>query len=254
MPPRLPRGSTNSAADDDVSEVLGREVSQQLLKQNPDLVAIAPLVTQISIGVVGSDVLSGPVRVAAAQFNRALTTRDSDQAVLRIADIGAVVTGMIAALAPEQRAPRAQDVSVTLVNVGDQKLATAAIDIADVIDTLAWLLPLLALACFLVAVLLKADRWDGVRRVGWSLVSAAGALALLTVIGLLVARAAGSGARADVLLDAVWDVFVRPLWWVIAPLGAVGALLVMVGSGRAADWNIAGLTQRITARPRHPVV
>jgi hypothetical protein len=87
---------------DDVSEVLGREVSQQLLKQNPDLVAIAPLVTQISIGVVGSDLLSGPVRVAAAQFNRALTTRDSDQAILRIADIGAVVTGMIAALTPEE--------------------------------------------------------------------------------------------------------------------------------------------------------
>ena len=128
---------------DDVSDVLGREISQQIITQNPDLVALAPLVDQISIGVVGSDVLSGPVKLAASQFNRALTTDNSDQFVLRVADVGSVVAGVIGAIAPE-RAPQASNLSITLANVGDQAFASDIIGYAHLVDTLAWLLPLLA--------------------------------------------------------------------------------------------------------------
>ena len=137
---------------DDVSDVLGREISAQIIANNPDLVALAPLVDQISIGVVGSDVLSGPVKLAASQFNRALTTAHSDQLVLRVADVGSVVAGVIGAVAPE-RAPQASNLSITLANIGDQAFASDIIGYAHLVDTLAWLLPLLAVA-FLVATVL----------------------------------------------------------------------------------------------------
>lgn len=91
---------------DDVSAVLGREVSRQLLAANPDLVALAPLLEQTSIAVVRSDVLSGPVRLATAQFHRAMTTESSGQLALRVADVGAVVAGVVGALFSERRRPR----------------------------------------------------------------------------------------------------------------------------------------------------
>jgi hypothetical protein len=237
---------------DEVSALLGREVAQQLVAANPDLVAIAPLVEQIAIGVMGGDALSGPVRVASAQLHRALTTEDSDQLVLRIADVGAVVAGVIGALAPE-RAPQATEVSATLASVGGQQFAADVIDLVDLVDTLAWLFPLLAIACLVGAALLHPNRWDGLRRVGWAVVTAAAAVGIGIVVGALALRVVGGSERRDAVLDATWEVFVRPIWWSIGLLGVVGALLVLIGSGRAAEWDLTGVARRIAARPATPL-
>jgi hypothetical protein len=233
---------------DDVSQVLGREVSTRLVARNPDLVAIAPLVEQISIAAVRSDVLSGPVKVASAQFHEALTSDDSDVLVLRIADVGAVVAGIVGAVAPE-RAPSASDAAATLAEIGSAGFAPGVVQLVDLVDTLAWLLPLLAVACLVGAILLRSDRWDGIRRSGWAVVIAASAVATLIAIGGWLVRAAGSSERSDILLDAVWEVFVRPIWVLLALVGVVGALLVMVGAGRAAGWDPAGAIRRVSRPP-----
>jgi hypothetical protein len=236
---------------DDVSDVLGREISQQIITQNPDLVALGPLVDQISIGVVGSDVLSGPVKLAASQFNRALTTDNSDQLVLRVADVGSVVAGVIGAIAPE-RAPQASNLSITLANVGSQAFASDIIGFAHLVDTLAWLLPLLAVVFLVAAVLVQPDRWTAIRRVGWAAIIAVVALAALVVLGGIVVRSAGGDPRADAIVDGVWDLFIRPVWWSLGLVAGVGALLVMVGSGRAADWDLTALTRLATTPPSSP--
>lgn len=86
----------------DVSAVLGRELATTIIEQNPNLVAIAPLVDQISTAVVAGDALSGPTKLAASQFNRALMENNSSQFVLRLADAGAVVSGVVAVVAPDR--------------------------------------------------------------------------------------------------------------------------------------------------------
>lgn len=155
---------------DDVARVLGEEVARQLIVRNPDLIAIAPLVQTVAIGVMGSDVLSGPTKLAAAQVNTALTGGDSRPVVLRIADAGAVVTGVLGSVAPD-RAPQATDVAATVSKVGSQDWASGFVGLADTVDTLAWMLPVLALLCLVGAVVLDADRWNGVRRAGWAVVT-----------------------------------------------------------------------------------
>jgi len=236
---------------DDVSGVLGRELSAQMVARNPDLVAIAPLVDQVAVGVVASDALTGPVTLAAAQFNRALTTGDSDQLILRVADVGAVVAGVIGAVAPE-RAPGASDLSITLANVGRQGFATDVIGLADMVDTLAWLLPLLAAVFLVGAVVVESDRWGVVRRIGWAVLIAVGALAAAVVVGGIATRSAGGDPRTDALVDGVWEVFVRPVWWLLGLVAGLGALLVMVGSGRAAAWDLRTVVDRLAAEPRTP--
>ena len=233
---------------DDVSEVLGHDLSNRIIAQNPNLVAIAPLVEQISTSVMGSDVLSGPVTVGTAQFHRALTTGNSDQLVLRVADVGAVVAGVIGAVAPD-KAPNASNLSVTLADVGSQGFATDIISLADTVDTLAWLLPVLALACLVAAVLTHPDRWSAIRRVGWAVVIATAALAVTVVLGGVIVRAAGGDAQTDAIVDGVWDIFIRPIWWSVGLVAGIGALLVVIGSGRAATWDVGELTNRLTAQP-----
>ncbi len=233
---------------DDVSEVLGREVASALLARNPDLIAVAPLVETVAVGVVGGDLLSPAVRAAAAEFNRALTTGSSDQLVLRIADAGAVVSGVIGALSPD-RAPAAGQVSATLADIGSEGFDGGITDLADLVDTLAWLLPVLAVATLAGGILTSADRWDGLRRAGWAVVIAVAALAAAIVVGSVAVRATGGDERADVMVGAVWDVFVRPIWTVVGLVAVVGALTVAVGSGWAAGWSVDGVWRRLVAAP-----
>ena len=98
--------------DDAVAAELGQAISDQLVRANPDLVAIRPLVETVATQVAGGDLLSRPTRTAAQAAHRALTEGDADSVVLRVADLAAVVTAVLAAVAPE-RAP------VTLRRVGD---------------------------------------------------------------------------------------------------------------------------------------
>lgn len=236
---------------DDVSDLLGREIGAQLIRQSPDLIAIAPLVDQVSIGVMRSDALSGPVKIATSQFHRALTTENSDQLVLRLADVGAVVASAIGAIAPD-RAAQGSNIGITLANIGNQNFAADIIRFVDFVDTLAWLLPLLAVVFLVAAVLVHPDRWAAVRRVGWAVLASAAVLALIIVLGGLVVRAADSGSRTAVLLDAFWDVFVRPIWFGLALVAAFGAIIVVIGTGRAAQvaaWDVAALTGRLRKTP-----
>ena len=144
---RSPTTVDDIRRDDEVASLVGRSISDQLVIANPDLVALRPLVESVATRVAGGDVLSGPTRLAANTAHTALTEGDADSVVLRLADAGAVVAAALGAIAPE-RAPRAADVSVTLANIGSQDFASTTVAIASAVGVLAWLLPLLALVCF----------------------------------------------------------------------------------------------------------
>ena len=130
--------------DDDVAAALGTAISTRLILANPDLVAIRPLVESVATRVAGGDLLAGPTRTAVERAHRALTEGDADSIALRIADVGAVVTGVLAAVAPERTAVADAELSVTLASIGDQAFADTTIAVARTLDVLAWLLPLLA--------------------------------------------------------------------------------------------------------------
>lgn len=236
---------------DDVSEVLGREVSREIITQNPNLVAIAPLVDQISIGVMRSDVLTAPVELAASQFNKALAAGDPNLLVLRVTDVGSVVVGVVGVVAPDS-APRSSDLSVTLANVRDQGFATDFIGLAGLVDTFAWLFPLLTIVFLVAGVVVHSDRWTALARVGWASIVAMGALAAVVAVGGITVRATGGDARTDTIVDGIWDIFVRPVWWSLGLVAGVGALLVMVGSGRAENWDLAGFARRSASTPATP--
>ena len=212
--------------DPAVAEQAGAAIAASVLAARPDLVALAPLVQDVSVRVAGGPLLSAPTRRAAQTTLEALTEADSDQVVLRIVDVGVVVTGVLAQVAPE-RAPNAGEISVTLADIGSQAFAEATIALARAVGVLAWLLPVLALVAFAGAIALSADRWRAATSVGWALAwSALGLGAVLLVGGFLVRRLDGDTIGSAVT-QAGWQIMVRPLWWGVAVLGLIGVAIVL---------------------------
>lgn len=231
--------------DPAVARQVGEAVTNQLLEVNPDLVALRPLVVSVAAEVAASSVLSGPVQIAASQAHGALTDPDGSVVVLRIADLGAVVAGALAVLAPE-KAPDAQQVSVTLAEVGGQSFADTTLTITRWLGVLAWLLPLLSLACLVGAVVLSPDRWLGAARAGLALLAAAAAVGLVLAIGGFVLRRLDDSTLGGAVARAGWDVFVRPLWTGVVVTALVG-LVVTLAAGAAVPQWLGGLAGRARA-------
>lgn len=237
--------------DDDVAAELGVAISNQLVRQNPDLVAIRPLVESVATRVAGGDLLSGPTRLAAQGVHRALTEEDADSIALRLTDTAAVVSAVLAAVAPE-RAPLASDVSITLASIGDQAFAETTIAIARALGVLAWLLPVLALVCFAAGIALSPRRWRTAASVGRSVLWAAGTLGVVMLVGGFVVRRLDSDTLGGATARAAWSVMVRPMWWGIVVLGIFGSA-TMVACDSAAPTALAERAVRLrqaALRPR----
>jgi hypothetical protein len=238
--------------DDAVATELGTAISNELLRQHPNLVAIRPLVESVAMRAAGGDLLSGPTRTAAEATHRLLTEGDADSIALRLADVGAVVTGALAVVAPE-RAPVSSDVSVTLASIGDQALAETTIAIAHKVGVLAWLLPVLALVCFAGAIGLSRTRWRTAASAGRSLLWAAGVLGVVLIVGGFVVRRLDADSLGGAVGQASWTVIVRPMWWGIVVLAVFG-LAVMLACDSGAPVAIAeraGALRRGVLHPQH---
>jgi hypothetical protein len=234
---------------DAVATQVGEALAEQIVLANPDLVALLPLVESVSVRIAGGDLLSGPVQSASLAAHTALTEDNADSVVLRISDAAALVTAVIGAVAPD-RAPAATEVSVTLASIGDQAFASATIAVAHRLGVMAWLLPLLALVCLVGAVLLSADRWRGALRVGMTLLWAAGGVGLLLAAGGLLVRRADADTMGGAFAQAAWTVFVRPMWWSVVVLAAVGLTITLV-VGSTAPSLLDDLARRFRARIVH---
>jgi hypothetical protein len=237
--------------DDDVAAQLGASISDQLVGANPDLVAIRPLVESIATRVAGGDLLSGPTQRAAQGAHRALTEDDADSIALRLTDAAAVVTAVLAAVAPE-RTPLTSDVSVTLASIGDQAFAETTIAIARTLGVLAWLLPALALVCFVAAIALSPTRWRTAASVGRSLLWAAGTVGAALLVGGFLIRRLDSDTLGGATARAAWSVMIRPMWWAIVVLAIFG-LATMLACDSAAPTALAERVVRLrraALRPR----
>src|SRR5664280_744120 len=136
--------------DPRLASAIGNQVADAAVARRADLVAVKPLVAQISATVIASDA-AGPIfRSAANQAHAAFTTADSDQVVLRLADFGTVVSAVLREVSPQAAAAIPADLPVRLAVGGGQGGAIGrVVQGAHLAATLAWLLPLLALACVL---------------------------------------------------------------------------------------------------------
>jgi hypothetical protein len=83
-----------------VARQVGEAITGRLLTADPDLIAVRPLLEATAISLVSSAAFGPVVRLAARQAHRAMTNDDPTQIVLRLADLGVVLAGVLRSVAP----------------------------------------------------------------------------------------------------------------------------------------------------------
>ena len=214
--------------DPEVSRQVGIVITNKLTQTQPDLLIARPLLESTTAALVGSPAFGPVVRTTVAPVHDAFT-EDGGQLVLRLADVGAVLVAAIKTVAPEAAESLPDDLDVTLATVGGQGFSGQVIGAAHLTKVLSWLLPLLAILCFVGVVLLAKDRVRGLRAVGVAAATSGLVIAAATFVGGVFASRVDTDALVPALGVAAWQTLSPALWIAAAWVAAAGYVL-MVGS------------------------
>lgn len=217
--------------DPDVARQLGAMLTDRLLEEQPDLVALRPLIETAATGVVSSRALGPLVRSSLSPLYEALVLGEHDPVVLRLADVGAVLVAAVTALAPQTVVSVPPDLDVRLSDLGAGNVDSDVVGPVHLVRLLSWLAPLLGLLVLIApATLTRGDR--RLRRagvdVGRGALGAGGLLsAMLVIAGALIGRSDPDTLSGAVRL-AAWDELATSFWVAAAGTAAVGAVLALV--------------------------
>ena len=223
--------------DPDVARQLGALITDRLLEEQPDLVAIRPLLETTATSVVASDAISPLVRSMVAPLYQALVLgQGDDPLVLRLIDVAAVVIGVVSTVSPQVEATVPSDLDVQLSRLGGQEYDAGVVHQVHRVTWLARLCPLLALLLLAGAGACFAPRGSrirgGLRDIG------RGALAaglLLSVVLLLVgglSRHADRGTLGGAVRHAGWSEVAGEFWLATGLVVTVGAVAVLASRDR----------------------
>ena len=218
--------ATAALEDPDVRALISARVADEVLAQEPDLIAVRPLIESVAGGVVGGGAFTGVFRSAVRDVHRALIDRDQDTLTLTLRDVGVVLAGALQAVRPElaDELRRADDVSLLTRDTGP--VGGDLVRAADRIRLLAWLLLAVAVACAAGALALSRDRRATTVALGGAFAAAGVVLVVAYALGRSLAVGSVQGAQERDAAAAVWDAFLsdlRAASWILAASGAVVA-------------------------------
>lgn len=251
-------GHVNQMRQDPVlAAAIGEQLAAAVVDADPDLVAIQPAIESGAAALVASSALNGIFTTAVASFHSALTQEGSDSAVLTIADLGSSAVSLLEAVAPDlvQKVPA--DLDVTLASIGGQEGAAAQIiPWFQAITALALVLPVLAIAVWVIAVVLAPDRRMAILKIGWALIAVAATLAVVLAVVWVVARLYDPGPLPQAVLRAAVSTFGAALGLRVVTTAAVGGLLVVAASAMLPQVHVHEVVTRfgrwIVKRPQRP--
>ena len=177
--------------DPALASAIGTQLAAVVVDADPDLVAIQPAIEGGAATLVASTAFNGIFTSAVASFHSALTEEGSESAVLTIADLGSSAVSLLEAIAPDLAQNVPTDLDVTLAQIGGQDgPAASIIPWFQAVTALALLLPVLAIAAWVLAVMFAPDRRLAILRIGWALIAVAATLGAALAIAWVVSRPA----------------------------------------------------------------
>ena len=248
--------ATAALEDEAVRALIATRVADEVLTQEPDLIAVRPLLESVTAGVVGSGAFTGVFRSAVRDVHRALVDRDEDTLTLTLRDIGVVLAGAVQAVRPElaDELRRADDVSVLTRDTGP--MSADLIRVAERIRLVAWLLLAAAVAFAGGALAVSRDRRATTVTLGCA--AAVGGLVLVLLLALGRSAALGSveGAQARDAAAAVWDAFLSGLRNAALVLAVSGAVVAAAAASLLRPFDVGaivrGAARVLGAEPARP--
>lgn len=223
--------------DPDVARQLGVVITERLLEEQPDLVALRPLVETTATSVVASPTISPLVRSAVAPLYRAIVLgQGGDPLVLRLADVAAVVVGVVTEVSPRADATIPSDLDVQLSELGGQEYDAGVVDRVHRVTWLARLCPVLGLLLLAGAGALFARRGARVRGalrdVGRGALAAGLLLAVVLLLVGALSRHADRATLGGAVRHAGWAELAGEFWLATGLVVTVGAIAILASRDR----------------------
>jgi hypothetical protein len=247
--------------DEGVRHLVSREIGVNLVDRgSTDLVAARPLLESVVGAIVQTQPFRSVFRHAALEANKVFFVRDRSDTLVNLGDAATVLEFGVRSVSPKLGREIPADIDPELFTLDRDEFAGQTLALADKLRLLGWLLPVLALAAFVVAVALAPDPRVAVLRVGVGIAAAGTLLAvsLLILRSRVIAGVVGTDELTDEeVRDAVrglLDAYLGDLLgW-----GLLLALLGVVTAGAAAALDPGDLEAparrlmgRLLARPQN---
>lgn len=219
--------------DPAVARYLAVELTDRIIHQQPDLVAVRPLLEAALQTTITSPAFRPVFRAAVAPLHQAWTGSAPSTVVLQVADVGAVLVAVSRTFLPDAAQHVPTGVEVRLARFGSGSAGRHVISGLRTVRVLSWSCPLLSLLCFGgVVALSRGRRRRALGGVGATVAGAGVAVALATVVvGLVVSRTTPATLHGA-LVAASWRELAAPLRNAALVVAGAGYLLTV-----AARWS-----------------
>lgn len=220
----------------DVQVELRRELVNQIIEAQPDLVGVRPLIETAIDAVLSSGAARPIIADGARELHRILFQTDQRSLVLTLSDVMTLVVGGIRAYDPDVADRIPGGASVGVVELAERNTATRIMEIDRRLEALRWVL-LVTAAGALVAALAVAPSARGVfAALGISMVL--GAIACWLAVGVvadLIRDSVPGNPVASEAAAAAWQMYAEGLVWWMWVQAIAGVLIATIAtSARAA--------------------
>jgi hypothetical protein len=250
-----------SLEDERVARYVADRLTDAVVQQQPDLIAVRPLILSTVTGIVRSDAFRGVVRTAARTTHRAVLERGGRRVLLSLPDLGILLRSALEQASPALAARVPRDLEARLASGQAERRAEAFLRflalgerLRTVSRVLFWLGAVLVAAGIAVA----RDRRSGLVRAGGALVAVGLAAVAVTPAGRVGAALAFDDPAVRGFAHGVWSAFYGNLRLAGLLIGGLGLLLAATGGAvlEAADplRRARELASRLVQTPARPLV
>lgn len=232
--------------DPEVSRHLAVELGDRVIAARPDVVAARPLLEATLAGIIRSSAFAPAFRAMAAPLHQAAVGGDPDTIVLRLADVGAVLTAAARSASPQAARAIPADLDVRLARIGSGDLTGRAVTGVHAVRLLSWLLPCVALVCFAVALLLsRGRRLRAGHEVGQGVLAVGVVLAVAGLLATYLLDRLAPDTLGGAVVVAGWH-DVAGAVRLTALLTAAAGYLVMVGTRLAEAGSLSAASLAVS--------
>ena len=248
-----------SLEDERVARYVADRLTEVVVEQEPDLIAVRPLILSTVTGIVRSDSFRGVVRTAARSTHRAVLEQGGRRVVLSLPDLGILLRSALEQASPALAAKVPPGLEARLASGQAERRAAAFVrllGLGEQVRTGALTSFWLGAALVAAGIAVARDRRRGLARAGVALVAAGLACVAVTPAGRVAAAIAFDDPAFRGFAHGVWRAFYANLRIGGLVVAGAGLLLAAMGGAllEAADpvrraREIASSLARTPARP-----
>ena len=215
----------SSLSDPRVSAYVAEQITDEVIRKKPDLVAVRPVIVATSRGVVSSDAFRSIVRTAARSAHATAFSQGGRNLLLSVPDVDVILRGALANASPDLAARIPDRLLTEIASLGESPATRFILDLWQSGRHLAWTARALALggvALVVLGIVLARRRAETLRHAALDMALAGLFLALVLPAARAAVRSLPAEPIAQQAAAGLFDAFALGLRHLALGFGGVG--------------------------------